>query len=93
MKKNILALNIGEETLIEGFGVVRCIVNKTTQTINCNRCCFGKGKTYGCKAIEIGITPYCVSDDRERKNLDLDLNNKEDVIYTRIAAIVKPKNN
>ena len=25
MKKNTLALNIGEEAFIEGFGIVRCI--------------------------------------------------------------------
>lgn len=46
MKKNTFNLNIGEEALIEGFGVIKCIESNKS----CNNCCLYDGKN-GCKGI------------------------------------------
>ena len=90
MKNNTLALNIGEEALIEGFGIVKCIVNNLEPYKACANCYFGKGILGGCKAVGMNLFPYCSSEDRKDKNLN---NIEDDVIYTRITAIVKHKNN
>lgn len=113
MKKNTLALNIGEEALIEGFGIVRCIINNIASNVKektltkgygiikrvinnlepnkgCFNCCFRKGKLIGCNAVGIGLFPYCASEDRKDKHLN-GIDN--DIIYIKVAADIKPKNN
>lgn len=89
MKKNTLVLNVGEEALIEGFGIVKCIINNLDGYKACSNCCFGKGIIGGCNAIGMILSPCCVSEDRKDNNLN---NVNDDVIYTRITAVVKPKN-
>lgn len=91
MKKNALALNIGEEILIEGFGIVRCTtINIIKNLCTCNKCCMSiKGH---CKSITItGYIPYCVKIDREHNNLNNSEKLTDSIIYTRVTAVVKLK--
>lgn len=92
MKKNTLALNIGEEALIEGFGVVRCIkINIKYDISHCLQCCMYE-KHRGCMSgelINIDNLGYCIDGYRNKKGLD---NCEEGVIFTRVTAVVKLKN-
>lgn len=85
MKKNTLALNIGEEALIENFGVIKCIESNK----NCNNCCLYDGEN-GCKGVLYNnLNPIpCYSSVRKNNNLD---DCKEGVIFIRITAVVKLK--
>lgn len=91
MKKNTLALNIGEEALIEGFGIVRCVKTNTKSDISfCSQCCM-YGKYGGCMSgelVNIDSLGYCLGEYRNKKGLD---NCEEGVIFTRITAVVKLK--
>lgn len=92
MKKNTLALNIGEKALIEGFGIVRCIkINIKYDTSPCLQCCM-YGKHGGCMSgelVNIDSLGYCIGEYRNKKGLD---NCEEGVIFTRVTAVVKLKN-
>lgn len=85
MKKNTLALNIGEEALIENFGVIKCIESNK----DCNSCCLYDGEN-GCKGVLYNnLNPIpCYSSARKNNNLD---DCKEGVIFIRITAVVKLK--
>lgn len=80
MKKNTLALNIGEEALIEGFGVIRCIKSYK----DCNSCCLHN------KCIEYNNYNLVPCYPSLRKHLNLD---NENIIFVRVTAVVKSKNN
>lgn len=92
MKKNTLALNIGEEALIEGFGIVRCIkTNFSTTKFSCFQCCM-YGKLCECRVRELVNSESigcCLNSYRKAKGLD---DCKEGVIFTRITAVVKLNN-
>lgn len=91
MKKNTLALNIGEEALIEGFGIVRCIKSNIKSNIfSCSQCCM-YGKHGGCTSgilADIDSLGYCLGEYRNKKGLD---DCEEGVIFTRVTAVVKLK--
>lgn len=80
MKKNTLALNIGEEALIEGFGIIKCIESIKV----CAACCLYKNCIRYNNYKKVPCYPSL------RKHLNLDNKN---IIYTRVTAIVKSKNN
>ena len=82
MKKNTLALNIGEEALIEGFGIVRCVDYKD----DCTKCCLHNNGC--CKGIEYTNSKSipCYVDLRKKFNLD-----GKNIIFTRVTAVVKFK--
>lgn len=86
MKKNTFNLNIGEEALIENFGVIKCIESNK----NCNNCCLYDSKN-GCNGVLYNnLNPVpCYPFARKNNNLD---GCKERVIFTRVTAVVKLKN-
>lgn len=85
MKKNTFALNIGEEALIEGYGIIKC----TNKSDDCTKCCFNNNNY--CVAVDynnnINNIP-CYDSLRKEFNLD-----SKNIIFTRITAVVKAKNN
>lgn len=91
MKKNTLALNIGEEALIEGFGVVRCVKTNTKSNIpSCSQCCMNGnyGECNSGKLVNIDSLGYCLGEYRNKKGLN---NCEEGVTFTRVTAVVKLK--
>nr|DAG90986.1 MAG TPA: hypothetical protein [Crassvirales sp.] len=81
MKKNTFALNIGEEALIEGFGIIKCIDYKD----DCTKCCLYNNY---CKGVEYNNFKSIPCYDSLRKQFNLDGKN---VIFTRVTAVVKLK--
>lgn len=74
MKKNTLALNIGEEAFIEGFGIVRCIKSNIKFNIfSCLQCCM-YGKHRRCMSgelVNIDSLGYCIGEYRNKKDLTI----------------------
>lgn len=74
MKKNTFALNVGEEALIEGFGVIKCIESDA----DCSQCCLHDNIKGECKGIEYNNFKAiaCLNSIRDKLNL-----NGKNVIY------------
>lgn len=74
MKKNTLALNIGEEAFIEGFGIIRCIKSNIKFNIfSCLQCCM-YGKHRRCMSgelVNIDSLEYCIDEYRNKKDLTI----------------------
>lgn len=89
MKKNTFALNVGEEALIEGFGVIKCTtINIINNPLSCSKCCMSVADKCKCLTITNHI-PYCVKMDREHNNLNNPEKLEDSIIYTRVTAVVK----